>query len=460
MVKSTKDSTLARWKILGIVPIILAALAVVFLVKTKSGPSQQEEKEISRVMRVIKVPRGDLIPRATGYGAAEPGRVWRAVAEVRGRVIETHPDLKAGALLKKDDVLLKVDPAEYELAIAVTQANIAQARADFAEFAAQEENTRLALEIEKRSMLLAQQALKRKQSLLADNGISANEVDQEERNVLMQNQNVQNLENTLNLIPSRERALHAKLAAHEAGLKQARLDLAKTVIAAPFDCRMGKVSIEPGQYLVAGQALFEIHGTAVSEIETQIAGEQLRHLIGVQGDLLPQQNMYQEAMADLTRIKAIVRIRSGSWNIEWEAHVDRLREEVDPQTRAFNVIVAVDQPYQKVIPGKRPPLTRGLFTQVELQGLPRPESVVIPRSALHGEKVFVLDELNRLQPVMVTPAFMQSNLAVIASGLVGGETLIVSDPAPAIAGMLVMPILDEELQQGLIAQARAETVLQ
>jgi len=64
-----------------------------------------------------------------------------------------------------------------------------------------------------------------------------------------------------------------------AGLAQAKLDLAKTVVKAPFDCRLGEVEIEPGQYLAAGQSLFESHGTALTEVEIQIPLDQLRTLL-------------------------------------------------------------------------------------------------------------------------------------------------------------------------------------
>lgn len=458
--QTTKSSSFSQWKTLSIIPVIIAILVVVILVKSKSGPQQKEAGETSRVLRVMKVQAVDLIPRTVGYGIAEPAQVWRAVAEVRGRVVDVHPRLKAGALLKKDDLLLKTDPTEYELAVAVLQAGIAQTKADLSELAVQKENTTASLKIEKRSLVLAEQSLARKKSVFKKNSISANEVDQEERNVLIQRQRLQDLENSMHLIPSRKKALEAKLASNEVGLEQARIDLAKTVFTAPFDCRIGAVSIEPGQYLAAGQVLFEAHGTAVTEIEAQVLGEQLRHLIGVQNDSELQTPVFMEVAQRLINIKAIVRIRSINWNIEWEARVDRLRETVDPDTRAFNVIVAVDRPYEKVIPGRRPPLSRGLFCEVELQGPPRPESIVIPRTALHGKNVFILDADNRLQPVTVTTAFVQADLAVIDSGLTGGETLIVSDPTPAISGMLVTPVWEEELQKRLVTEARAKTVLQ
>ncbi len=74
--------------------------------------------------------------------------------------------------------------------------------------------------------------------------------------------------------------------------------------------------------------------------------------------------------------------------------------------------------------------------------------------------MYLLDKNNRLQPVTVAIAFFQENLAVIESGLTGGETLLVSDPTPAISGMLVSPVAADGLQKSLLAEAHAETELQ
>lgn len=454
--ESAKNKNPLWKKLLVIIPIIAALLTAVILVKSKSGPEQKQVRETSRVMRVIEVPKVNLIPRAIGYGIAEPGIIWRAVAEVRGRVLDVHPDLKAGSLIKEGEVLLKIDPVEYELSVARLQAGIDQAGADLAELEIRKQNTKSSLEIEKHSLLLAEQSLTRKQNTLKNKTISANEVDQEERSVLAQRQSVQQLDNTLKLIPSQKKALEAKLASSKAHLKQAELDLAKTVLVAPFNCRIGEVGIEQGQYLSAGQELFEAHSTAVTEIEAQFLGEQLRHLIG--GNKIPPP-VDMANIRKLVNIQATVRIQSGDWTIEWDARFDRIRETVDPDTRAFNIIVAVDKPYEKIIPGKRPPLTRGLFCEVELKGPPQRESIVIPRAALHEGIVFILNEENRLHPVAVTTAFVQSNMAIIESGLSGGETLIVSEPSPAITGMLVAPERDKGLEKRLLAEAGVKTVL-
>jgi RND family efflux transporter MFP subunit len=250
--------------------------------------------------------------------------------------------------------------------------------------------------------------------------------------------------------------LNANLAASKAELQQARLDLEKVTIKAPFDCRLAEVNIQEGQYLSTGESLFEALGIGVTEVVAHFRGDQLKKLFNASQLEEFQLSLDMEKMRSRLNFKATVRYQSGDWSAEWDAHFTRIREAVDAQTRAINVVVAVDRPYEKIIPGIRPPLTRGMFCEVELQVGVRQDSIVIPRSALHeGDTVFLVDDQNRLRRQKVEVAFAQSNFYCLANGLEGGETLIVSDPAPAITGMRIEPVQDELLLQRLQAEAQA-----
>ena len=69
--------------------------------------------------------------------------------------------------------------------------------------------------------------------------------------------------------------------------------------------------------------------------------------------------------------------------------------------------------------------------------------------------MFLVDGQNRLLRQKVEVAFAQSNFYCLSGGLAGGETLVVSDPSPAITGMRIEQIHDEILQQRLLSEAQA-----
>lgn len=446
---------------LVVLPVLAAVSAAVYLVSHKPGPAQKPEEEAVRTLRIIKAPSVDLVPRAAGYGVAEPGQVWDAVAEVKGTVVSIHPRLKSGERIAAKSILIRIDPTEYELAIARLEAGVEETRAKIKELAGDKENLRRLLAVEQRSLELARKSLERKRTALKRNALSQDEADREERDFLRQKQTVGQLENSLSLMPSKQNALTAALNVHQANLKQAKIDLAKTTITAPFDCRLAEVGIEVGQFVRTGQSLFNAHGTAVTEVEARFRMETLRDLLGKEARSRLQPGLDVGAIKELFEdFNARVILQNGDWSAQWEARIDRFRESVDPKTREMKVVIAVDRPYEKAQPGVRPPLTAGMFCRVELSAPVRPGSVVVPRSALHGDRVFVVDREDRLQQIQVAADFTQADFVVIRSGLSGGERVVVSDPTPAIIGMKVAPVADDDLRQHLLASSQGATVRQ
>ncbi|NOX55534.1 MAG: HlyD family efflux transporter periplasmic adaptor subunit [Planctomycetes bacterium] len=441
-----------KWLVLP--PIAVGLVAVLLARLSRTEPEPVAPAETVRTLRIVRVPVVDVVPRVIGYGTAEPRRIWQAVAEVRGRIVQTHPDLKPGATVKQGAILLRIDPKEYELAIAQLEADIEQVTAQLDELAVQETNDQDLLKLESASLTLAEAELARLESLRDKNSVSASQVDAQRRAVLAQRRSVQSLKNKIRLVSPRRKSLQAALAVKQAALAQAKLDLAKTVIRAPFHCRVGEVQLEVGQYVVAGQVLFRAHGTDAAEIEAQIPLDQLRHLID------PAHRIAAPVMLDTATVKRLfnfdvtVRYRIGDFEAEWTGRVVRMREQIEPQTHTVGLVVAVDKPYAQAIPGKRPPLVQGMFCEVELRGAVRRQRVVIPRLAVHDGHVYVLDSESRLRRKEVQIAFGQSDFLCLRAGLQGGERLVVSDPAPAIEGMRVQPIEDQALAELLVAQAQ------
>lgn len=454
MIWATKLRLCSKWW--AVPPILLALTIVAAIAASRKGPRQSSAVEEARSLRVTRVPVVDLIPRAIAYGTAKPGQVWQAVSEVQGRVIEVHPNLKSGSMVREGEILLSIDPSEYDLAIARLEADVSQIHAQLEELATKEVNDRASLEIEQASLTLAQRELQRVQSLVTQNAVSKSEVDKQDRNVLAQRQSVQRLENSLRLVPQQRKSLEAALAVKNASLEQAQLDRAKTAIRAPLDCRLGEVAIESGQFLAAGQALFEAHGTASTELEVQIPADQLRNLIRPELQSMAAVTMDAETVQKVFDFQVTVRFRSGDFSAEWEGRVARLREQFDPRTRTIGLVLIVDKPYEKAIPGKRPPLVQGMFCEAELCGSPRRQRIVIPRNAVHESHVCVVGEDSRLHRQEVEIDFAQSGFVCLQSGLHGGEMLVVSDPSPAIEGMLVEAEVDESVSLRLVAEATGE----
>ncbi|WP_231744066.1 efflux RND transporter periplasmic adaptor subunit [Stieleria neptunia] len=441
-------------RLLLVPPLLVGVAIAVWIVGNRPQPEREVADEASRMLRIIEVPVVDVLPQVVGYGTATPGKTWQAVAQVDGQIVEVHPELESGSFVSKNQLLLKIDPTEYQYAVAQLEAEILQAKALIEELTRTEENLQASLKIEREALSVTQREMERSEQLLARDAISQTDVDAQQRSVLTQQQRLQEQTSALNLLPARKLSQQANLELKQAQLAQAQLDLKHTEIRAPFDCRLGTVTLDVDQYVGTGQSLFEAYSNDLVEVEAQTPMREVRRLIRNPTGRAALEEITMQRVRDIFDVQAIVEMASTDIPARWSARFMRVRESLDPQTRSLSMVVGVDDPYEQVVPGVRPPLLQGTYCRVTFTGQAWPGQVIVPRHALHDGHVYVLDGEQRLRRQLVEVEFQQGEFAVISSGLVGGETLVVSDPRPAIAGMLVEPVTDHPLRERLIAGAR------
>jgi multidrug efflux pump subunit AcrA (membrane-fusion protein) len=122
-------------------PVAIGIAVLAWQLSQRQLPEQAEPAEVAKPVRVIEVAPADFVPRALGYGFVQPGSVWEAVAQVSGKIVYRHPDLERGRLLEAGSELLRIDPADYELAVARIEANLEAARAEREELTVRQANT-------------------------------------------------------------------------------------------------------------------------------------------------------------------------------------------------------------------------------------------------------------------------------------------------------------------------------
>ncbi|MGI9408405.1 MAG: efflux RND transporter periplasmic adaptor subunit, partial [Hyphomicrobiaceae bacterium] len=435
-------------KLLFIPPILIGLAVLYFMASGRSAPERKPPEENARVVRTITVEPVQLVPRVTGFGSVYPGTVWTGIAQVSGEVVYVHPRLKNGTILPAGTEIIRISPADFTIAISQAQANIRSAEAKLAELEVSQANSTDLLTIEKRGLELHETELARKQGLVKRQVVAQSVVDLEHRDTLAQRKRVQDLENTLRLLPTQRRVQQEQIAINKAQLQSAELNLARTRIKLPFDARIGDVKVESGQFAQTGSTLVTADSVDVAEVEAQIPTSQFRAMVqasapsNVAGGITPQS---VSKIIKAIGFEATVRLHSGDDIVEWPARFARISDTVDPKTRTIGAIVAVDDAYAKAAPGQRPPLSKGMFVEIEIRTRAKGQSIVVPRSALHDDRLYVVDADDRLELRPVTTGLAQGNLVVIASGINPGERIVVSDLVPAIAGMLLKPRTDEQV---------------
>lgn len=439
-------------------PLAAGIVLAAWLVAQRGGPERSEAREPPVPATVIAAPEVAYVPRAVGYGEARPTRVWRAVPEVAGEIVASHPELRSGALIRAGAELYRIDPTGPELSIREAEAAIAASEAALAELAARRDSTDSLLAIERERLAVAEAELERQRTLLARGTVSQSVVDRQEREYLAQRLAVQDLENTLARMPSEERRLEAELELQRAHLARARRDLANTVIRAPFDLRVAGAPAETGQVVQLGETLMQGDGIDAAEVEAEVPIEHFRALIDPERrpDFSSLERV-SEAIGSLG-LTAEVRLRGAGGIARWSARVARISEAIDPRTRTVGVVVSVDRPYENARPPEQPPLVKGMYVEVRLCGPARGPAVVIPRVALHNGRVYLAGPDDRLAIREVTLTGRLGGIAVLSGGVDPGERVVLTDLVPAIEGMLLDPRADAAAAEALVREAAGEGV--
>lgn len=161
--------------------VISALLLVIIAVKLKPDLKHNPDQMPARLVEFIYAQHIPHRAKATAYGEVKPTTLLQANAEVSGKIVYLHPQLKAGSVLPKDTLVLKIDQTNYQLALAQAKADLAANKAALSELEIQQQNTTTSLKIAQRRLNLGEKELKRKKNLLTQGSISQSSVDNEEK---------------------------------------------------------------------------------------------------------------------------------------------------------------------------------------------------------------------------------------------------------------------------------------
>lgn len=372
--------------------LLVAAGALGF--KALSGSRQdlkrQKPEAVLPGVRVVRAPAASGPVVIRGEGSVAPLREVNLVPQVGGEVVHVSPSLVNGGAFDSGELLVRIDPEDYRLAVTLARAKVEDA-----------ESKLQTLQAESAAALEEWRFHRR------DKGSGG-----EPPPLLVKEPQLQ--------------AAKAQLAAQRAELRRAELSLERTEIHAPFNGRVSKESVDKGQVVTAGQSLATLYGTDAAEVVVPLQLEDLAWF-----DIPGFTN------GEGPGAEAVVRGRIAGEERTWRGRVLRSEGRLDEKTRMLGVVVGVDDPY-----GTRPPLAVGLFVRVEILGKPLAGAVRIPRAALRQGDVAWVAEDGRLRFRPVTVARTQGDEALVTSGLKEGDLVAVSRLDEATDDMAVRVVLE------------------
>ena len=420
-----------------IVTLVVAFGVAVVLVKTKAPLEHVATEMPSRVVETITVQEIPFRTRITAYGNVEPAITLNGMAEVSGRVSYVHPNLKAGETIPAGTLVVRIDAEDYALSLKQTQEDLKASQSSLQELEEEEKSTRRSLQLAQQNLEVGEAELARIRDIYQKQLIAKSTLDAEEQKTIQLRQQVEDLQGRLNGFDSRRQSIVAQISRAEQEVQNRTTILGRTEVTLPFDARIGAVSIDENEFVAVGSLLFEAIDLKGVEISAQLPLDSMRKLVSHlegQSDMAQQFIQTGGHINDSLGLSARVRLVNDMPTAVWDARVLRISEAIDATRQTLGVVVGIDNPYEKIIPGRRPPLLKGMYTAVDLFA-PTRSALVVPRKAIHQGRVYIADSDDRLVIRPVEIQLAQGDLAVIRDGIDAGERVIITDLVPVIEGM-------------------------
>lgn len=367
---------------------------LVLLVATKPQAERREPPEILPQVEVQELQPEDYRVRIETQGTVLARTNSVLIPEVSGRVVEVSPQFREGGFFREGDVLLRIDPSDYETAVTLAESEVARARLRLAEEEAQTRQARRDWE-------------------RLGNGEPPDEL------VLRQPQLA---------------AAKAELAAAKANLRQARRNLERTRIVAPYAGRVLRKEVDVGQVVSPGTRLAEVYAVDYAELRLPLTLEEYA-LLG-----LPRQHREEGGDGEFEeRIPVTLRAEFGRREVNWSGRLVRVEGSVDLESRQLYVVAQVDDPYG---PRHEEPLKRGLFVEAEIEGKLLEDVYRMPRTALReGRYVLTLTGDNGLKRIPVDSLWNTAEEVVFRERAIEpGTRACLTQLALAVDGMKVKPL--------------------
>jgi RND family efflux transporter MFP subunit len=352
---------------------------------------QAERAEVVARPSAVFVTEAELSPvqlSVTTQGEVTPLTEIDLTAQVSGRITYVNPNFVDGGFFEAGEVLVRLEDADYRLAVTRAEALVAQSR----------------------------QALVREQAEA--------ELAREEWASLGEGE-----ASPLTLREPQMAEARAQLASAQATLDEARLNLSRTRITAPFEGRVRAKSADLGQYVGPGARLGRVFATNRVQVRLPLTNAELATLNLPLAFHANETNPGRPAHLS-ANVAGQVR--------NWEGLLVRSESAIDPQTRTMSAIIEVEDPYGEAAEAAGAPLAVGLFVTARIDGRELENAIVLPRSALRGaDQVFVAQLDGTLAIHRVTVIDTSAERVVVTAGVEPGDRIVTSPLRGAADGMLV-----------------------
>lgn len=370
---------------LGLIALSVVAVIVMVTIAQGKRPDRRDATDAAVLIEAIRADVSSLNFSVVSQGPVEPRTETTLVAEVSGQIVSVSPNFIAGGFFRKGEVLLQIDPSDYETALLRAQATLASRKAQLADVKARSE-----------------QALKDWRNLGREG---------EPSDLVLRK-------------PQLAEAEAAVLAA-QAELQQADRNLERTRIRVPYDGLVRSKQVDVGQFVSPGTPLGVSFAVDRAEIRLPLSGDDLEYLD------LPSATRLDRAQ----RIPVDLVSRNGNSERRWSGEIVRTEGVVDNSSRVIYAVAEVADPYGFLGESEQPELKMGTFVRAEIQGRHVDDVIILPRSVLQPDNtVLVANDEWKLEVREVSIARAEPRSVYIDAGIYDGEWVVTTSLDAPIPG--------------------------
>ncbi len=363
--------------LLPILILIAGALGTYALVQAKKPPEKRAVIVKPLIVNAITVESQSIQYRVNSQGRIQAKTHATLVAEVSGTVKYTHPNFVVGGYFKKDEILIKLDSRDYDLAVIRAQAQVAAAEQFLSRTKAEAQQAKFDWEKLGRKGSPSPLVLKKPQLAEAQ----------------------------------------ARLKGAKADLGIAQLARQRVDIRAPFDARIETKLIDIGHFVRIAEPIVEIYSTPATQVRLPLHDEQLQFL--------------PAGILDGTLTEVVLFAEFAGESLSWPATIKRSEGTINSRTRLVTLVAEL----KPLSPTQVHPQI-GQFVKASIVGRTVQNIFVIPTTALREKnKVLLIDPEDKLRIQIVNVLKKESNQIIINSGLSQGQRVITSPLEIVIDGM-------------------------
>jgi multidrug resistance efflux pump len=367
---------------------------------------------------VIPVVSGRVVPRTVTYGEILSRRTLELRAPRAGRVLEIAQGVEDGAAVREGQLLVRLDPADAQAALALAQAGLSEAEAEVRDASRGLTLARDDLAAAEAQSVLRQQALTRQDDLSARGVGSAAAVEAAAFALSAADQSVLSRRSALAQAEARVDQAASTLARATIAADEAARALADTEIRASFSGRLNGVTVVAGGLVGANERLADLIDPDRLEVAFRLSTAQFARILGPEGNVL--------------NAPVSVSLDGVGGKIAATGRVERVGAAVGIGATGRLIFASLDRP-QALRPGD--------FVTVTLAEPALDDVALLPASAVDSTGgVLVLGPEDRLEVREVPLLRLQGNDVIIDSrGLVGREVVVERSPFLG-AGIRINPV--------------------